>query len=1164
MNSCFSSVPLRRSYPVVILIAALASGHSVGPSKAGSGKHSAPRPESHSRAAVLDTYVRVPLSFEANRGQTDSRVDFLARGSGYTVFLAPSEAVLSLRGAAKVPEHPNSAGDRGAALRIQLVGASRATRGKGGQRLPGQVNYIIGSDPARWRTAIPTYARVAYEEVYPGVDLVYYGNQRQLEYDFIVRPGADPRAIALQIEGADKLDVDALGDLVLHVGSRQIRQRKPLVYQEAGGVRREIAARYERQGSRRVKFHLASYDPDLPLVIDPVLVYSTFLGGGSDELGYGVAIDASGNAYVSGYTLSSDFPTTTGAYDPSDNAGSDAFVTKLDSTAATLVYSTFLGGSNNDLSNGIAVDATGSAYLIGHTDSSDFPTTAGAYDTSWNGGGFDAFVTKLDATGAALAYSTFLGGALDDLGRGVAVDATGSAVVTGRTSSSNFPTTAGAYDTSSNGTLDAFVTKLDATGATLAYSTFLGGTSFDTGERVTIDAAANAYVTGYTASSTFPTTAGAYDTGFNGSFDAFVSKLDAAGATLAYSTFLGGSSFDFGSGVAVDATGSAHVTGHTFSADFSTTAGAYDTSSNGGYDAFVTKLDPTGATLAYSTFLGGSADDFGTQVAVDEEANAYVTGYTASSDFPATALAPDPTHNGNVDAFVTKLDPAGATLTYSTFLGGADSDFSYGLAVDPAGNAYVAGYTSSSDFPTTVGAYDASHNGTVDVFVAKIGGAGAPAVLSLSPATDTNTAGEAHCVTAAVADAAGNPVPDVIVRFSVSGANSASGSATTDANGEATFCHTGTHAGTDAITAYADTDDDETQDEGEPAGAATKTYTPGAPAEVIVMPATDTNAAGEQHCVTATVSDAFGNPVPGVTARFSVSGANTAAGAATTGANGEARFCYTGTKTGQDTIIAFADTDNGGTQNPGEPAGAAEKTYVAAAPATVTLDPETDANPVDSQHCVTATVRDAFGNPTPGIVVRFTVRGSVSATGSATTNAAGEATFCYAGPLLPGEDAITAYADTDNDGAQGPAEPGAAAAKTWLPPASTPLCEIKISSGGRITAANGDTATFGGNARLEADEGTPGQEEYHDHGPVQPMKVKSIEVVAVMCDDAGREASIYGHATIDGKGSFFYRIKVKDLAEAGTGQDTYWIVLQNGYDSGEQVLEGGNVQVRQQ
>jgi hypothetical protein len=331
----------------------------------------------------------------------------------------------------------------------------------------------------------------------------------------------------------------------------------------------------------------------------------------------------------------------------------------------------------------------------------------------------------------------------------------------------------------------------------------------------------------------------------------------------------------------------------------------------------------------------------------------------------------------------------------------------------------------------------------------------------------------------------------------------------------------------------------------------------------VLTPPTATNRAGEQHCVTATVTDAFGVPVAGVTVRFKVTGANSASGTGTTDVSGKAVFCYTGTVPGADTITAHADTDNDGTEDPGEPTGAASKVYTPGDPATLVLTPATDVNTVGDEHCVTATVRDAFGNPVPGVTVRFTVMGSVNTSGSATTDTAGSATFCYDGPALPGADTINAYADTDNNATHDLGEPTGAATKTWVLPITTPLCDIRITNGGWITAMNGDRATFGGNARSDASGNTQGQEEYQDHGPAQPLNAHSINVLAIVCDGS-QEASIYGQATINGAGSYFYRIKVRDLGERGVGQDTYWIILANGYNSGENTLKGGNVQIRRQ
>jgi hypothetical protein len=886
------------------------------------------------QARIGEAYGQLPLHFEANLGQTHEDVRFLARGPGYNLYLTAGEAVFVL-----ARPHP-------VVVRMNLMGAAPEPLSRGLDELPGKANYLVGNDRAKWRTNVPTYAKVHYREVYPGIDLVYYGNQRQLEYDFVVAPGTDPGTIVVGFQGAKRLEIDSLGGLVLHIAGGSIRQGKPVIYQQIDGIRREVEGGYALKGANRVGFEVAAYDASQPLVIDPTLVYSTYLGGSGDDPGLGIAVDAGGNAYTT------------------FNGFRDVFVTKLDPTGSTLLYSTYLGGSADDQGRGIAVDAAGNAYVTGQTSSTNFPTTVGAFQPSFSGGFFvDAFVTKLDPTGSTLVYSTYLGGSADDVGLAIAVDAFGNAHVAGPTFSSNFPTTAGAFDTTYNGAGDGFVTKLDPVGSMLLYSTYLGGSGGDQGFGIAVDSAGNTYVTGLTGSSNFPTTTGAVDTSFNGILDAFVTKLNpslAGSASLVYSTYLGGSGEDLGLGITVDTAGNAYVTGSTSSTNFPTSVGAVDATFNGVVDAFVTKLNPAGSTLLYSTYLGGSGEDRGFGIALDASGSAYVTGGTNSGDFPTTAGAVDTTFNGLVDAFVTKLDPAGSTLVYSTYLGGSSFEQTTGIAVDTAGSAYVTGLTTSSDFPTTPAAFDTTFNGVTDAFVSKI------------------------------AD--------------------------------------------------------------------------------VARPAT---------------------------------------------------------------------------------------------PATLVLSPAAQANPVGTSHTVTATVTDAGGNPVPGVVVRFTVTGSVSTSGSCTTDANGQCSFTYQGPLLPGADAITAFADANNNGSQDVGEPTGGATKMWVLPVTTPLCEIIISDGGRITALNGDTATFGGNARASAMGQTSGQQVYQDHGPVQPQTVKSLNVLAVVCEGS-TQASIYGQATIDGSGSFFYRINVRDVAEPGAGVDTYWILLQNGYTSGQQTLEGGNVQIRRQ
>jgi len=684
-------------------------------------------------ARVSESYGKLPLQFEANRGQTHKDVHFLSRGPGYSLYLTAGEAVLVLSKPA--------ADAKRVALRMSLVDAAPAPRVSGLEEQPGKANYFIGKDRSKWRTNVPTYAKVRYQNVYPGIDLVYYGNQRQLEYDFVVAPGADPKKIVLGFPGADKLDIDAQGELVLHTAGGDIRQHKPVIYQEIDGVRREIAGRYIRKGANRVGFQLAAYDTTRPLIIDPVVLsYSTFLGGSDFDGAGGIVVDAYGNAYVTGGTASFDFPTTAGAFQSAFPGGfaTYVFVTKLNSAGTALVYSTYVGGGNGyTVGRGIAVDAAGNAYITGETQSSGFPTTPGAFQPANAGVTGNAFVTKLDPAGSALVYSTYLGGSAYDRGSRIAVDADGNAYITGSASSDNFPTTVGAFQPSYGGLGDAFVTKLNPTGSALVYSSYLGGSGSatgsvsgeDDGNGIAVDAGGNAYVTGTTFSADFPTTAGAFQTTFGGG-GPFVTKIDPTGSVLVYSTFLGNGAG--GSAIAVDADGNAYVTGGA-GASFVTTAGAFQTTfASGRSDAFVTKLDPTGSALVYSTYLGGDGDEDGHAVVVDAGGNAYVTGKTTSSNFPTTLGAFQTTYAGGADvfssgdAFVTQLDRTGSALAYSTYLGGRTVDSGAGIAVDAGGNVYVSGATNSLDFPTTPGAFqpvghtgNGFHSNSFDAFVAK-------------------------------------------------------------------------------------------------------------------------------------------------------------------------------------------------------------------------------------------------------------------------------------------------------------------------------------------------------------------------------------------------------------------------------------------------------------
>ncbi len=682
--------------------------------------------QSLTQLKVEESYGKLPLSFEANRGQTDERVNFLARGPGYSLFLTSGEAVLALDGSA---------------VRMRLVGANPQPQVSGREQLPGVINYFTGDDSTKWQTNVPTFARVQYQGVYPGVNLIYYGNQGQLEYDFVIAPGVDPNVIALDFEGADALEVSDEGDLVLYTANEEIQMHKPVVYQEVKGVRREISGGYVLKSDHQVGFQFGAYDPARTLVIDPVLSYSTYLGGSQGDWGNDIAVDASGDTYVTGWTRSPDFPPQN-PLDPNLSGSRDAFVTKLDVTGQTLIYSTYLGGDDDDFGEDIVIDANGNVYVTGGTASTNFPTQ-NPLQANHGGGTNDAFVAKLDTNGTKLVYSTYLGGEGKDVAYGIAVDGAGNAHVTGETNSRNLRTTRNAFQsTLAGGTnqTDAFVATLDLAGTTLVYSTYFGGGWIDKGQDVAVDTRGNIYVVGWANSRSdfkFPTTTNAFQRSGGGgtNWDAYVAKFVPSQfgiASLAYSTLLGGSGdeFDEKMGIAVDSQGAVYVTGWTNSPDFPT-KNPLDAILGGPWDAYVAKFDTSKsgfASLIYSTYLGGSNIDNGNDIAVDEEGNAYVTGFTRSNDL--TLVNPVQSNlKGRQDAFVVKLNVAGAVLVYATYLGGqiptseeseeVGEDGGYGIAVDPEGCASVTGWTRTNDFPTA-NPLQPAISVPLDAFVTKI------------------------------------------------------------------------------------------------------------------------------------------------------------------------------------------------------------------------------------------------------------------------------------------------------------------------------------------------------------------------------------------------------------------------------------------------------------
>jgi len=743
-------------------------------------------------------FLNAPLSFEANQGQAASTVQFLSRGSGYALFLAPGQIVLKL--ARQSPASEDT-------LRMSLVGANSKALAVGVARQTGVVSYFFGNDPKQWRSGIPTYGKVDYPEVFPGVDLVFYGKQRELEYDFVVAPGADPGRIAWRIEGA-RASVDVKGDLTLRAPHGLATFRKPVVYQMLGDRKANVEGAFAVAGDQ-VGFRLGSYDRSKPLVIDPVLSYVTYLAGTSaDYIGQftaplvnstsqGLAIDAAGSVYVTGRTSSADFPTKNPFQGPPAKGGSSVFVTKFSPDGTSLVYSTYLGGSGSDYADAIAVDSSGSAYVTGNTNSNDFPVTSGAYQTLCSpspstppgtvtrascGGQNSAFVTKLNPAGTGLVYSTFLGGFGGSEGTAIAVDSAGRAYIAGDenapcnpsyTFPACFPTTAGATIGTSNAQNTpqwAFAAVFDPTGANLLYSTLFGdlnglkgsptgssGGTLATG--MTVDSNGYFYLIGDTTAGKLPTTLGAFQSSsgpldtsgsFVTAYRGFIAKFNplasASGASLAACTYLGGktgNTSDYLNGIAIDSSGNIYVVGYTNSTDFPVTSGAFNTvcSQAGSCDAgHVTKFNPSLTSVIWSTYIGGSRQDGGDDmvftgpVQLDGEGNVYITGI-AGPQFPLLNPVESPGSGGAPGQMVIELDPTGSNLQFSTDIGSGrlDSMAAGGLAVNSAGVIYVAGNDIGADLVTTPGAFETTDPSPVPTccyhgFVAKIAPATAPQI----------------------------------------------------------------------------------------------------------------------------------------------------------------------------------------------------------------------------------------------------------------------------------------------------------------------------------------------------------------------------------------------------------------------------------------------------
>ena len=904
-------------------------------------------------AAVPTDYGKLPLSFEANRGQTASAVKFISHGNGYSLFLTGKEAVLvlskgdpnhakgtgfspyiqhsKLGRALQVSENPsqplkstgfvkghdfsradkanqmnralapakvgaqeiprgstffagslapqgNAADLQTDVVRMNLVGADPSAQVEGADPLPGTANYFIGNNPAQWRSNIPTYAKVRYAGIYPGIDLLYYGNQRQLEYDFLVAPHADPSKIRMRFNGAGRLKLSPSGDLRVLTADGEIDFRKPVVYQLQDGRPLPVSGRFSLSASKTVTFALGPYDRAKPLVIDPLLVFATYLGGSTVDQANAIAVDEDGNTYIAGYTSSTDFPVTPTAFQLTNKDLGTVFVTKLNAAGSALVYSTYLGGSYGGLNglntgegyetaNAIAVDAAGDAFVTGYTLSYDFPVTASAFQKTNHAASGEpiyidqlepnAFVTKLNPTGTALVYSTYLGGSgtvnadaacpvlAGDVAYALAVDDAGDAYLTGSTYSPDFPVTAGALQTQNAAAKasanNVFLTKLNPAGSALLYSTFLGGsgvnyilqecygTDGDGGNALAIDSLGDVYVAGYAHSTDFPVTSGAFQKQNNGGSgndvpNAFVAKVNPDATSLIYSTYLGGTGvpiikFSFSGGygdqanaLAIDSAGNAYLAGFTDSTDFPVTHGAFQTvykslntnALNGlASNAFAAKLNPTGTALVYSTYIGGKCADIANALVLSASGDVTVAGSTCSTNFPRTPNWLYQTGSG----FVTTLNATGSALAYATLFAAAPN----AMAADSQGNYYIAGAIGSATLPVTFGVFQPTYKGSTDPdnnssngFIAKLHlGVSPPAVPTVTSLSANDNPQLVHLPVvfeAAVSAKSGSAIPTGSVVFSVDGKQTAS--ATLDSTGHAAYTVSTLSPGLHAVKAF--------------------------------------------------------------------------------------------------------------------------------------------------------------------------------------------------------------------------------------------------------------------------------------------------------------------------------------------------------------------------
>ncbi len=656
------------------------------------------------RVQLVSYLERLPLYFIKSDGQFERDVIFYGIGVKNGIFFAEDGVYLALH------SKQDNRKEVAEIVRIAPLNANKKFEIRGEEANEAKMNCFIGNHHKSWKKTLSAFGKIRYKGVYNGVDIIFYGKSGNLEYDIVIKPGADISKISFEVCGIKELSLKDGGIVAKLPSGKTVFQRKPYIYQEIEGNKVEIDGSYrvkKENGKHIFSFDIKSFDNSYPLIIDPTLIYSTYLGGSYYDGGYGITVDNSGSVYVIGQTFSPDFPVRSPIKGKSGYY--DIFITKINPEGNSLVYSTFLGGNGDDYGYAIAVDSSGSAYITGYTESTDFPTKNPVQKS--NSGGRDVFVAKINPEGNSLIYSTYLGGNNNDYGYNIAFDSSGSAYLTGTTYSSNFPTKNPIYNYS--GYYDIFITKIDPEGNSLVYSTYFGGSNNDYGYGLAVDSSGNVYITGTTYSSDFPAKNPIKERA--GLWDSFLVKINQEG-NVVLSTYLGGSDNDYGTGIAVDSLENVYLTGYTSSPDFPTQS-PIQKSISGNYDLFITKISTLENSIVYSTFLGGGNIDYSRGIAIDSKGNVYITGETYSSDFP-TQNPLQSSNGGYWDVFIVKINSEGSAIVYSTYLGGSSNDYAHGIAVDPLGNAYITGYTSSSNFPTATPLY--GYSSGYDAFVAKI------------------------------------------------------------------------------------------------------------------------------------------------------------------------------------------------------------------------------------------------------------------------------------------------------------------------------------------------------------------------------------------------------------------------------------------------------------